>query len=86
MFHLLATSRSTSLLLLKRFTDMSGQFTHISPSDLSINFRWHVPTAVLLLELSLAGGQPLLQGGALFLELLRQRQSFFQILLALCYL
>lgn len=61
-------------------------WTHIGPCDLSIDVSRHVSAAVLLLQLSLVGGQPLLQGGALLLELLRQRQSFFQVLLALRYL
>lgn len=59
---------------------------HISPCDLSVDVGRHVVTAVLLLQLSLVGVQPLLQGAAVLLELLRQRQSFFQILLSLFYL
>lgn len=62
------------------------QVTHFRPCNLSINVSRHVPAAILLLQLSFAGGQPLLQGGALLLELLRQRQGFLQVLLALRYL
>lgn len=57
--------------------------TNISPSDLSLDVSRHVSTAVLLLELSFISAQPFLQGGALFMELLRQRQGFFQVLFAL---
>lgn len=60
--------------------------THIRPCNLSIDVSRHVPAAVLLLQLSFTGGQPLLQAGALLLELLRQRQGFLQVLLALCHL
>lgn len=62
------------------------QVTHIRPRNLSIDVSRHVPAAVLLLQLSFAGGQPLLQGAALLLELLRQRQGFLQVLFPLCYL
>lgn len=60
-----------------------GTATHVSPCNLSINVSRHVSTAVLLLQLGLVRGQPVLQSSALFLELLRQRQSFLQVLLAL---
>lgn len=60
--------------------------THIGPPNLGIDVSRHVSAAVLLLQLSVAGGQPLPQGGALLLELLRQRQSLLQVLLALRYL
>lgn len=63
-----------------------GQQTHISPGDFCIDVRWHISTAVLLLQLSFAGDQPVLQHGRLLLELLRKRQSLFQVLLPLCYL
>lgn len=63
-----------------------GQQTHIRPRNFCIDVCWHISTAVLLLKLSFTGDQPVLQHGTLLLELLRKRQSFFQVLLPLCYL
>lgn len=63
-----------------------GQWTHISPCNFCINVCWHISTAVLLLQLSFTGDQPVLQHGGLLLELLWKRQSFFQVLLPLRYL
>lgn len=63
-----------------------GQQTHISPRNFRIDVRWHISTAVLLLQLSFAGDQPVLQHVRLLLELLRERQSLFQVLLPLRYL
>lgn len=63
-----------------------GQQTHISPRNFRIDVRWHISTAVLLLQLSFTGDQPVLQHVRLLLELLRKRQSLFQVLLPLRYL
>lgn len=79
---LLAGNRHGSAPMDERF----GRKTHISPSNFCIDLRWHISAAVLLLQLSFAGDQPLLQHGTLLLELLRKRQSFFQVLLALGHL
>ena len=60
--------------------------THVSPGDLGVDLGGHVSRAVLLLQLGVVGGQPGLQGGALLVELLGQRQSLLQVLLALRHL